>query len=218
MNGMLTNVSVPRARGKRKGVRPRVSGPSAPARPALGPATQAHSPQRQGREPREHDASYARAVFCGTVDPRLFDWFFNARTGYRGAYYEAPAAGTLANRALVDQLSDLLVDWALAQQLDCDRPWILASLTKPSAKAWLAECPGLCASCSGEWSPSDVSELQIENSRWEAASHTHSTWGRQAPYLTKIRIFGGLIDSEQSEWLAAHKTDRAAHIWEHGWS
>lgn len=170
------------------------------------------------REPREHDASYARAVFCGTVDPRLFDWFFNARTGYRGAYYEAPAAGTLANRALVDQLFDPLVDWALAQQLDRDLPWILASLSKPSAKAWLAEYPGLCASCSGEWSTSYVSDLQIENFRWEAASHIHSTWGRQAPYLTKIRIFGGFIDSEQTEWLSAHKPDRATHIWEHGWS
>ena len=170
------------------------------------------------REAREHDATYKRAVFCGIVDIHLFDWFFNASTGYRGAFYEAPDEGTRANRILVDQLSNFLADWATAHQLEHDREWILASLSKPSAKAWLAEYPGLCASCSGEWSPSYVSDLQIENSRWETSSHVHSAWGRQAPSLTKIRIFGGFIDEQQNEWLAAHKTERATHIWEYGWS
>jgi hypothetical protein len=170
------------------------------------------------REPRQDDASYERAVFCGTVDAQLFDWFFNASTGYRGAFFESPDVGTRANRALVDQLAHFLSEWALAQQLDRDSQWILASLSKPSAKAWLAESPGLCALCAGEWSPTYVSELHIENSRWEKSSHIHSAWGRQAPCLSKIRFFGGFINAAQNEWLASRKTERARHIWEHGWS
>lgn len=170
------------------------------------------------REPREHDASYERAVFSGTVDHGLFDWFFNASTGYRGAFYAAPDVGVRANRALLDHLVEFLLDWALAQQPNRDRSWILASLSKPSAKAWLAEHPGLCPSCAGEWSSSYVSDLQIQNNRWENSSHVHAAWGRQVPRLTKIRIFGGFVDEHHGEWLAAHKSARATHISGHGWS
>ncbi|WP_042955290.1 hypothetical protein [Pseudomonas sp. G5(2012)] len=169
-------------------------------------------------EPRTDDTSYVRAVFCGTVSPDLFDWFFNSSTGYRGAFFQSPEAGDQANRLLVDQLSDFLADWAVTTQTDADRAWILASLAKPSAKAWLAEDPGLCARCKGEWDQSHVSDLQIKNSRWELASHVHAEWGRQAPCLSKIRIFGGFINAQQQEWIAQHKSDRAFHIWKHGWS
>lgn len=170
------------------------------------------------REPRYDDDTYKRAVFCGTVDYGLFDWFFNASTGYRGAYFRSPSAGNQANRALVDQLAPFLVGWIAANQLDSDPQWVLSSLAKPSAKLWLAEYPGLCANCKGEWSLSYHAELQIENTRWECSSHVHSAWGRQAPQLSKVRVFGGFIDAQQNEWLASHKSDRANHIWEHGWS
>lgn len=170
------------------------------------------------RETRCDDPSFDRAVFCGTVDHKLFDWFFNASTGYRGAFFDLPDIGTRANRALVDHLANFLAEWAISQQLDRDLQWVLASLSKPSAKAWLAEHPGLCVHCAGEWSTTYVSELHIENSRWETFSHVHSTWGVQAPRLSKIRFFGGFIDAGQNEWIASHKIERARHIWEHGWS
>ena len=41
------------------------------------------------RDSGHTDPSYERAIFCGSVPPALFDWFFNASTGYRGAYYES---------------------------------------------------------------------------------------------------------------------------------
>lgn len=170
------------------------------------------------REERQDDSAYKRAVFCGRVRPQLFDWFFNASTGYRGAFFKSADEGTQANRALLDRLTMFLTDWAIASQHDPDRQWVLASLTKPSAKAWLAEYPGHCAKCAGEWSPSYNAELQIENARWEWSSHVHAAWGRQAPWFSKIRIFGGFIDAQGSEWLAPHKEGRATHIWEHGWS
>jgi hypothetical protein len=170
------------------------------------------------REPRQDNHAYERAVFCGSVSLQLFDWFFNASTGYRGAFFDSVSAGTQANRALVDNLTPFLAEWAIAEQLDPDRQWVLASLAKPSAKAWLAEFPGLCDKCAGEWSPSYSAEVQIENSRWECSTHVHSAWGRQAPQLSKIRVFGGFIDLQQNEWLASHKAERAKHIWEHGWT
>lgn len=169
------------------------------------------------REPREHDHSFRRAVFCGTVDLRLFDWFFNSGTGYRAAFYQGPDIGTRANRTLLDELSEFLLTWAVPQH-DEDRSWVHASLSQPSAKAWLAEYPGLCPACAGEWSSSYVSELEIRNDRWEYSPHVHAAWGRQAPSLTKIRIFGGFIDARHHEWLATRKSERAMHISEHGWS
>ena len=170
------------------------------------------------REPRGDDATDERAVFCGTVDAQLFDWFFNARTGYRGAFYEAQDIGIRANRNLIDHLAAFLVGWISETQPGVDCDWIHSSLSKPSAKAWLAEYPGLCASCAGEWSSTYVSELQIANGRWETSSNVHASWGRQAPRLSKVRILGGFIDGRGNEWLASHKVGRAEHIWEHGWS
>jgi len=170
------------------------------------------------REPRNDDGSYKRAVFCGTVSLDLFDWFFNSSTGYRGAFFISASTGTQANRALVDQLAPFLVGWTTTNHIDLDSQWILASLAKPSAKAWLAEYPGLCSKCSGEWSSSYTAELHIENLRWECSSHVHSAWGRQAPQLSKVRVFGGFIDAQRNEWLASHKAERAQHIWEHGWT
>lgn len=164
------------------------------------------------RESRHDDEAYKRAVFCGSVSHEIFDWFFNASTGYRGAFFESPDAGSRANRWFVDELADFLTDWVIAQGLDPDRRWVMESLAKPSVKAWLAEYPDLCEKCTGEWCSSDTSELQIENDRWEHSTHVYSLWGRQAPRLSKIRIFGGFFDAQQNEWLATHKTERQMHL------
>jgi hypothetical protein len=170
------------------------------------------------RDPGQTDSSYERAIFCGSVDPTLFDWFFNARTGYRGAYYDSPEAGLRFNRILIDHLAPMLVSWAASQDGRKDIDWVRRSLSAPSAKAWLSEHPGVCQECAGEWSQSHSSDLQIENERWESETHTHAAWGRQAPLLSKIRIFGGLINAQNQEWVAGHKKNRATHISEHGWS
>ena len=163
--------------------------------------------------------SYSRAVFCAVPGPSLFDLFFNSRTGYRGAYFEAPETGLEANRLLFNELSPSLVGWVVANHGDVDRDWLVESLAQPTAKAWLVEEPlGLCSECACEWSASYVSELQIANRRWECSNHVHSAWGRQAPKLTKIRFFGGFTNTMHHEWVAEHKLQRANQIWEHGWT
>jgi hypothetical protein len=170
------------------------------------------------REARDGFPEFKRAVFCGNVELRLFDRFFNSPMGYRGAYFRSPESGLRANRLLVDSMAPSLIDSALAQGWDADRTWILASLATPSAKAWLAEYPGLCVQCAGEWNKSYASDLQIENARWERSAHTHAVWGCQAPAFLKIRIFGGFINATHIEWLASHKQGRANNLWEHGWA
>lgn len=166
-------------------------------------------------EPKDGDPSYRRAVFCVALAKRLFDLFFNAQTGYRGAYFERPEEGTRANRAIIDELAPTLLQRVPGGEAPA---WIAESLSLPSAKIWLAEEPGLCSKCASEWSQSYKSPLMIANSRWEIAKHTHAEWGRQAPELSKLGVFGGFINGDHQEWLAAHKTSRAIQIWEHGWS
>jgi len=170
-------------------------------------------------EPRHGDRSYSRAVFCIVVTSELFDLVFNAQTGYRGAYFESPDVGLRANRAIIDGLSPILIRWAVEHCPGENQNWIAESLSLASAKIWLAEEPlSRCPRCRGEWSHSYVSALQIVNSRWDVAEHTHAVWGRQAPEFTKLRIFGAFVNAQHREWIAAHKTDRAMQICKHGWS
>lgn len=41
-----------------------------------------------------------RAIVQFQVSPDLYDWFFNARTGYRAQFWVSPEAGTAFNRRL----------------------------------------------------------------------------------------------------------------------
>jgi len=171
------------------------------------------------REDKQRDAAYSRAAFCLDVSPRLFDAFFNSSTGYRGGYFESPENGLRANRYLFDQLSGGLRVSAKRLDAKVDDAWLVASLSQPSAKAWLGEdVLALCPKCKGGWSTSYKADLPIQNGRWENSSHIHAEWGCQAPELAKIRLFGGYIDSAHDEWIAPHKESRAEQIWEHGWT
>lgn len=171
------------------------------------------------REPRQRDDSYSRATFCAVIGVTLFDAFFNSVSGYRGAYFESPDKGLAANRFLIDEISPALISWALASSPEVDKAWLEESLALPTAKAWLAEDNAAqCAKCAGEWSASYVSELEIANGRWELSPHTHARWGRQAPYFSKIRVFGCFLNDQHHEWVADHKRERAQQISEHGWT
>lgn len=163
-------------------------------------------------QPRTADSTYSRAVFCLFVGTDLFDRFFNSASGYRGAYFVSPEEGTEANRLLLDSLAPGLVQFAIAQDADVDRDWLIASLSSPSAKCWLAEeTLHLCSNCFGEWSAAYQPKVRINNSRWDG-------WGCQAPSLTRIRVFGAFVNEKNQEWVADHKRNRATQIWGNGWS
>src|ERR1700681_3257452 len=72
------------------------------------------------REPKQRDDSYTRADFCLDIGDELFDAFFNASTGYRGAYFVEPEKGLAANRQLITELSSVLVEWATARNPQLD--------------------------------------------------------------------------------------------------
>ena len=175
------------------------------------------------REPRVHDASYARTVHCVKITSATFDAFFNSQAGYRGAYFVSREAGLRANQSLFELLTPTLMSWTKQHYHQVDQDWMAKSLSTISAKAWLTEAPFAeshvkCKLCADEWSCSYFSELQIENGRWERCENVYSRWGRQAPQLTKLRFFGGFVNGSHHEWVPPHKRERATDIWKHGWT
>ena len=95
-----------------------------------------------------------------------------------------------------------------------------------AAKVWLSEVstgldviPGQpCGHCSGEWSTPQDGVPEIKNERWEIRNEQYAKYGRKAPYLTKLRIFGGFIDKRGDEIIPADKRRRAWTIHELGWA
>jgi len=162
---------------------------------------------------------FARVIYCAEIGQTLFDLFFNAASGYRGAYFESPKNGLAANRQLLQAVTEKLLSWSGEHCKREDSNLIRRSLSASSAKAWVAETTlELCASCSGEWSTSHKSDLEIANGRWERENHTHAKWGRQAPAFRKLKIFGGFVNDSSGEYVAPHKVHRANDIWKRGWS
>jgi hypothetical protein len=170
-------------------------------------------------ESRQRDDSYRRAIFCVNAGGDLFDAFFNSARGHRGMYFDGPAAGDAANRQLIDALMPSLIEWVATREPSAERAWLVESMSSRTAKAWLAEdAVALCPSCAGGWGSAYVAEVDIENGRWEHSPHMHAVWGRQAPQLSKLRIFGGFVNAAHDEWIAEHKRDRTQHIWAYGWT
>jgi hypothetical protein len=99
------------------------------------------------------------------VHPELYDWFFNARTGYRAQFWISPEAGAAFNerlsRTLADTLSAKLPATLAVRRVHVDgrgtsrgerdegavqrtRDELLASLSPGQAKIWI--CERLCKS------------------------------------------------------------------------
>jgi len=95
------------------------------------------------------------------------------------------------------------------------------SLKACSAKVWLAERGkemGDCTHCSGEWSTPQDDVAEILNDRWEKDTNVNARYGRKAPYLTKIRIFGAFLNDLYDEFIPTKKRFRANEIHKVGWS
>jgi hypothetical protein len=162
------------------------------------------------------NVNYYRVEACLAVSPDTFDIFFNGRTGYRGLYFDSADAGGAANHSLIAALAGKQLDDSALRcvgHIDGRR-----SLAGDSAKVWLAEVgKGRCDSCRGEWR-SHSGPPDISNDRWEHSELPNAQYGRTAPKLSRIRLFGAFIDSRGSEWVPPSKVNRAAHIHLCGWS
>ena len=168
-------------------------------------------------DPCDEAAGNRRFVGCVEVDPDLFDVFFNARTGYRGAYFTSQEAGLQANGGLLGLLVPALMNCQPASGLPADQAE--ASLRNRSAKVWLAEFgKGFCNRCKGEWSAPQDDQPDILNGRWELSAEPKARYGRKAPRYTKLRILGAFVNRRCEEYVATQKRDRAAQIHHCGWS
>ena len=67
-----------------------------------------HGEARFGREQAEDARGGFRAVVQFGVPPALFDWFFNARTGYRAHFRVDPRCGLEFNDRIIEVVRDLI--------------------------------------------------------------------------------------------------------------
>lgn len=167
-----------------------------------------------------YDNRFSRVVYCFRVSAPLFDMFFNSKNGYRASYYRSPYDGLRDNGLFIRSVLPALLASA---ETRCIAPKELGfaekSLKSCSSKAWLAERgKELCGRCAGEWSPPQDETAEILNNRWENGDSVYAKWGRKAPYLTKIRIFGAFLSERHDELIPASKRHRAREIHEVGWS
>jgi hypothetical protein len=161
---------------------------------------------------------FERIIYCIKVQPRLFDLFFNSRTGYRASYYRSPYDGLEANDHLIHSLVRRLL---ASDQTNATKgtEFIKESLTSPSAKVWLAEAEqGLCPRCDGEWIEPKDDSAEIQNDRWEVGDCSNARRGRKAPFLTNLRIIGAFVNARYDEFVPSRKRRRAEDIHERGWA
>jgi hypothetical protein len=155
-------------------------------------------------------------VYCISVEPELFDLFFNSWNGYRAQYFRDPDYGQARNIEFIKAISPGL----LTPRGAVPNPQLATtSLAGGSAKVWLAEVgKGFCAQCAGEWRTAQNEEPEIANDRWELSVAPDSRKGRKAPFLTKLRIIGAHVNDSASEYVAVQKRQRAKQIYDIGWS
>jgi hypothetical protein len=165
------------------------------------------------------DKTFKRAVYCIHVGEKLFDWFFNSKNGYRAAYFRSPTDGLKANQHFIESLMPELLASDRTTPI-FSKKFIEESLKSPFAKAWLAEENGFnCSFCEAEWknpSVNDEDKIEIANNKWEHKKDPK--YGRKAPELTKIRIFGAFLNKHYKFYVPKRKRNRHKEIHEKGWS
>jgi hypothetical protein len=181
-----------------------------------------------------------RAIVQFQVTPELYDWFFNARTGYRSRFWIAPEVGQTFNGKLVGALSDVLSDH-LPKEFDARRIEVevsnaargendtgaitigrnafLDSMNPGPAKIWICERRYTGQSGSAEEIGFAVlthaAELIVP--RWQAA-----TAGLRAPRPDKdyawLDLKGGFVDAEGTLMQPKTPLKRAQQLHNEGWT
>jgi hypothetical protein len=165
------------------------------------------------------DSAFARPVFTVRISRELFDSFFNARSGYRGRYFESPELGEASNSIVMRSALAVMAPWAMRSVPAFNAGFVQASFLAPSAKAWLAEASlELCEQCTGEWIRPGEDHIEISNGRWEISAEPNASFGRRAPRHEKLRFFGAFLNARGDVFIPARKRDRAHQLNSTGWS
>ncbi len=115
---------------------------------------------RIGIDSRDNAFVERRAIIQFPVTPEIYDWFFNARTGYRAQFWISPEKGMQFNNQIVTALSDeisIRLDNTLTARkiefhknndtreerdigdIEVPRSEILRSLSPEQSKIWICE-------------------------------------------------------------------------------
>jgi hypothetical protein len=92
--------------------------------------------RRERRIIHEEPHSRFKATRCTIefwVSPEIYDWFFNARAGYRAPFWISPETGIHLNRAIVEAIIGVLAKCSAK---------LLNSVRHPEAKIWISEREG----------------------------------------------------------------------------
>jgi hypothetical protein len=166
----------------------------------------------------QHAVPGYRVAYCLEIDPSIFDIFFNSKYGYRSWYYRSAEEGLEKNLFLIRNLTQKLSGAKVTG--DISKENVIKSLELPSAKAWFAETGNiLCDDCPGKYYAQDDS-AEILNGRWEkweTSTYPKSRNGRKAPFLNRIRIYGGFIRTDtDKEFVPPNKLNRGTDIFNYG--
>lgn len=188
-----------------------------------------------------------RSIIQIRVVPELYDWFFNARTGYRAQFWINPEAGMRFNETLVEAakavLEAKLLETVVVRKIDVEvkdgtrvekdagalnmpRKTFLASLIPSASKIWIGERlydpEGGAIELIGTETlrAAEKSTAKLCVPRWEKAGKPEGVF---APYpaaadCSWFDLKGGFLAAEGAAMQSKPQEKRARDIHETGWT
>ena len=189
-----------------------------------------------------------RAIVQFRVAQEIYDWFFNARTGYRAQFWLGPCVGIAFNKMSVEWLSGVLqrrlpqtvrvgrINVVVANESRDEsydgvrvvpREMIMGSLVSDESKIWIAE---------RRYDESEIVNIgfavlstaerclrKLCVPRWTAnPSECVTGEGLRAPYpeddQSWLDLKGGFVSTKGKASQIKPQTERAEKIHRHGWT
>lgn len=148
-----------------------------------------------------------RASYLLQVSPDAYDAFFNSPVGYRGQFARNVHVGEAANRELLNELADNLLDFE-SNQRPPSTQLLKLSLKATDAKVWIFEKE--VENHLGD----DTPEIFYEP--WQRA--TSDGVGLRAPVGRHLEVKGGWLDTQGREHRDPYKASRSEDIRRLGFS
>ena len=163
--------------------------------------------REEARSP--HLSGTKRARFILSVQPELYDQFFNGPTGYRAQYAMSIEAGEQANARAINVLTPVLEQYLVRVAPD-EQDWAMSSVALSQSKIWIAESE-----------PSAEMALHAEDGvlmfpRWRAQAQDRR--GHAAPIGSVLEVKGGWMAPYGSEVIDPSKSCRAINIHRFGYA
>jgi hypothetical protein len=160
-------------------------------------------------QPSTETPGFSRIEAVFPLCERVFDQFFNGRSGYRAQYYLSPEEGMLYNRDVVKGLSEPLKAAYARKPLSVDLDLVLTSVDGPHSKVWVYGVPSAFNS---------APENALNPRRWV---ENNALLGRRAPLPNhlSLELKGAFIHPSSGEiFVDDLKLDRACDLFAKGYS